>query len=109
MGRGDERRRHFPPGSKALAAAVTAVAAAASLSSRGVFESVSPGRRRSQTAWRVESTSLLQQNAQRVHGDLACAFRKLQEKDLFIICDFITPKWRTLHKSTGSPPVFLHF
>lgn len=40
MGRGDERRRHFPPGFKALApaAAVAAAAAAAAafLSSRGV-------------------------------------------------------------------------
>lgn len=35
VGRGEEQRRHFSPGSKAPAAAATA--AAASLSSRGVF------------------------------------------------------------------------
>lgn len=35
MGRGDEQKRHFPPGSKAALAAAAPAAAAASLSSRG--------------------------------------------------------------------------
>lgn len=107
VGRGDEQRRHFPPGSKALtltaaAAAAPAAAATASLSFKGGFSKpASPGRRRSQTAWRVALYPLPLRTKSRIDPSKAARIGP--------ICHFLHLKRRTYSNTKQIFFVFLFF
>ena len=106
MGRGDEQRRHFSPGFKALAAAATA--AAASLSSRG-FSSLSTLGGVVHRRLGESSLPAAAADAQKVYSGRASVFSRLHGMDLFFICNLYRPKRRTfidINQCDYLPPFF---